>query len=255
MSSIPSGRLHASMPKKSADRGQFKLPKDMGSTPLNFPDDKRLRGSIKGIKTTLDRAGFRDVAQLVEETHDGLLPKRMEALEQYILSEMRGYLDDPDDAKLSHIFHSVQLWGGKTGRYIYTRNGGFSLNYNSSAYADFARRAVDCSAIPIEERVAELRRASDSIRYFGVAFGTKHARFWAQASGAPPLPIYDRLLSQGAFGFQVPHWSHYTAYVQEMVNHAEQLGINVYQLERLAFVYFSSAEGRRWISQRLRSTH
>jgi hypothetical protein len=241
------------MPRKPANRGKFDLPKHIKATPLTFPDDKRLRGSIKGIKTTLHRAGFQDVAQLIEETHDGLLPDRMEALEQHILSEMRGYLDDPNDAKLSHIFHTVQLWGGKTGRYIYTKSGGFRLNYNGSAYAHFARWAADCSAIPTEQRVAELRGASDSIRYCGVAFGTKHARFWAQASGAPPLPIYDRLLSQGAFGFDVPHWSHYTAYVQEMVNHAEQLGINVYQLERLAFVFFSSAEGRVWISERLRS--
>jgi hypothetical protein len=232
--------------------GAFCLPEHISSVSLSFTDDKRLRGSIKGMKTTLFRAGFQSAAELIEETDDGLLPSRLKALEEYILQKMRDYLEHPDTKKLPEIFHSVQLWGGKTGRFIYTRGGGFAQNYDGPAYEEFAGWAANRSACQLGERISALRSASERIGYFGVAFGTKHARFWSQAAGAPPLPIYDRLLAQGAFGFKMPSWLHYPAYVDEMTHLAGLLDLDVYQLERRAFVFFASPDGRAWTLDRLR---
>jgi hypothetical protein len=60
--------------------GVFVLPNELvkqRNNELLLPDDKRLRRSIKAMKTTLKRVGLSSVANVLPETHDGLLPQRL----------------------------------------------------------------------------------------------------------------------------------------------------------------------------------
>ena len=91
--------------------------------------------------------------------------------------------------------------------------------------------------------------ASAQINRFGVAFATKHARFWAQAGGVKALPIYDRIMAQGSMGI-APGWKLYGRYVSEMTAHALEADTDVATLERHAFDAFGTPAGQAWINAR-----
>lgn len=236
---------------KGLRRGQFALPNPArlpGLPPL--ADDDRLRRSIGGMQAVLRRNGFGGIADELGDPGDGRLSVRMGDLVDRILQAMREYLDGPASTdRIAGVFHRIQLWGGKTGRYIYVKAGGFAENFDGKAYDTLARAAASGRAAV--DKVAEIRRASDGIGQLGVSFATKHANFWSWAAGAPCLPIYDRLIARGCFGHTGSDWRHYGRYVAEMTLHAKNAGIEVATLERIAFNFFSSEAGDRWIATRL----
>jgi hypothetical protein len=231
--------------------GVFVLPNEVvkqRNSQLLLADDKRLRRSIKAMKTTLKRVGLSSVANVLPETHDGLLPQRHEALEADILRSMKSYLSQPHDAELVQVFHLVQLWGGIAGRNIYVMDGGFESNFRLESYRDFALAAI--SSLNLTEKVAELIDSCGKIRHFNVSFATKHACFWARATSAPPLPIYDNLMAAGCLGYRTATWQRYASYHQGMEETAHEHNMDLRSLERIAFAFFSSQKGRLWICSR-----
>jgi hypothetical protein len=230
--------------------GEFALPTMDGLPIQPLADTDRLRRSIRAMKTLMQNQNLGDIAALIPETHDGHLPERMNLLESAIVNEMTTYLENPTPATLASIFHQVQLWGGKAGRNIYVRDGGFAANWNEQSY----RHLAVASSTPVHEpgsdpRVPLLIAAADQIQYFGVSFATKHARFWAQAGGVKPLPIYDRTVAQGSMGINAG-WNLYGRYVSEMTAHALEAHTDVATLERHAFNAFGTPAGQAWINAR-----
>jgi len=231
--------------------GDFVLPTMTGVPNQLLANTPRLRRSIKAMKTTMQRRGLGTIAALIPETDDGLLPQRMSCLELAIIDAMRTYLRQPNEARLAEIFHMVQLWGGRAGRNIYLQGGGFDSNWKHAAYQEFVAASVtpDLGEKP-DPRVLPLIEAARKMRQFGVAFATKHARFWAQAAIVKALPIYDRIMAHGSMGIE-PKWNDYVRYVDEMAAHALQVTTDVATLERHAFNTFGTPAGQAWIAARM----
>jgi len=175
----------------------------------------------------------------------------MSCLELAIIDAMRTYLRQPNQARLAEIFHMVQLWGGRAGRNIYLQDGGFDSNWNHAAYQEFVAASVTPDrGVKPDPRVPLLIAAARKMRQFGVAFATKHARFWAQAANVQPLPIYDRIMARGCLG-KTADWKDYGRYVAEMAAHALQVTTDVATLERHAFNTFGTPAGQAWIAARM----
>jgi len=230
--------------------GEFALPTMDGLPIQPLADTDRLRRSIAAMRTVMQRRDLETIAALIPETHDGQLPERMNRLESAIVNEMTTYLGNPTPATLASIFHKVQLWGGIAGRNIYVMGGGFAANWNEDGY----RHLAVASSTPVhlpgpDPRVPLLIAAAAQIQYFGVSFATKHARFWAQAGGVKPLPIYDRIVAQGSMGINAG-WNLYGRYVSEMTAHALEAHTDVATLERHAFNAFGTPAGQAWINAR-----
>jgi len=217
---------------------------------LLLADTARLRKSIKAMKTIMTNRDFGQVAALIQHTHDELLPQRMNVLENVIVADMTAYLLHPGQALLTQIFHKVQLWGGGAGRNIYIMDGGFEANWNAGGYQDFvAASATHYNGQGPDPRVALLKKAAGQINQFGVAFATKHARFWAQAANVEPLLIYDSIMALGCFGKRA-NWNDYDDYCAQMAGHAHEANTDVATLERFAFNCFGTAEGHEWLAAR-----
>jgi hypothetical protein len=233
----------------SLRRNQFALlrPERLEQAAGLLADTPRLRKTIQTMLTLLKNQGLGNVSRALGS--HGSLPERMEALHQEILREMRLFLEKRDPGLLPAIFHRVQLWGGKMGKTIYVKGGGFSANFDSEAYQTFAFAAAGNMDLP--GRVDALWKSADRIRFFGVSFATKHARFWAESAGGGPLPIYDSIMARGCYGRSQPHWKEYEEFVRDLARHAQELDVPVQTLERYAFTFFGAEKGRLWIDQRM----
>ena len=235
---------------KALAKRDFALPTMVGNSNLLLANTPRLRSSITGMQTIMSNVGLGRIAALMNVPANNNLPQQMQVLEQSILNEMRTYIPNPNPVLLVEIFHMVQLWGGITGRNIYVRDGGFAANWNATAYQNFVAASITPPAGPgPNPRVALLRAAADQIDQFGVAFATKHARFWAQAANVQPLPIFDRIMALGSMGIK-PGWNDYGRYTAEMAAHAQQARTNVATLERDAFAQFDTLPGKEWLKAR-----
>lgn len=232
--------------------GQFAFPSLEGVVPSAVPqrlsDTPRLRKTIQGMQTVLRNNGFVEAANAISGS--GPLSERMEKLQREIVEAMRRFLREGRVEDLAGIFHRVQLWGGQTGRGIYVRGGGFEENFNLEAYHLFASVAAGEGLFP--GKVEAMKSATERIGFFGVSFATKHARFWSEAGDAKPLPIFDSIIALGCLGRGVPHWSEYEGYVMELERLGKQTGWGIQQLERYAFAFFDSIEGKRWCEIRKR---
>lgn len=232
--------------------GNFALP-TMAGPPNLLPllsDTVRLRSSIKAMKTIMGNRGLAQIAALIPDTHDEFLPQHLNALENSIIADMTAYLQNPHQALLEPIFHKIQLWGGVAGRHIYVKGRGFAANWNPAAYADF----VQASTTSVhwhgpDPRIKQLSLVAERIKQFGVAFGTKHARFWAQAANVKPLLIYDRIMARGCLGKNAT-WNDYGHFNAKMADHALQANTNVATLERHAFNAFDTPAGAAWLAGR-----
>ena len=233
--------------------GNFAIPKMVVDPNPLLVDTARLRKSIKAMKTIMTNSGFGQVAALIQNTQNGLLSQQMDDLENNIVADMTAYLLHPGQAplaQLTQIFHKVQLWGGRAGRNIYIMNGGFLKNWNAGGYQKFvAASATHYNGQRPDPRVALLMGAAGQINQFGVAFATKHARFWAQAANVEPLLIYDSIMARGCFGKKA-NWKDYDAYCAQMAVHAHLANTDVATLERFAFNMFGTTAGAKWLAAR-----
>ena len=236
------------------ETGKFLLPEPPSRQKTQtLSDGPRLRKSIKGMQTILGNRGLEAIANSLGDADDGGLPTRMEDLAKTIVSRMEVHLRSNQSSQqlIEQLFHWVQLWGGVAGRNIYVRDGGFSENFRHEAYSDFAEAAA--SKTDLKERINRMQDASQKIDFWGISFASKHATFWAQAAGASALPIYDTNIARGCLGYKTAEWRHYQDYVEQLSKHAEERGIEVATLERYAFDFFASEEGKTWIGNRFQA--
>jgi hypothetical protein len=212
-------------------------------------DDKRLHKSIMGMKSILTRSKLDHISDLMPDDSEDSLPTQLDLLSEKIACEIREYDTHQLDSELINIFHMIQFWGGIGGRSIYVKGAGFENNFDSQAYRKFASTSRAKALLP--QKISQLSTLSQEIRFFGVAFATKHAKFWSEDLGADSLLIYDSIMSEGCMGYPLPAWRHYLKFLTEMQSHAKELSVTPKKLERLIFNFLTSPDGKNWIQARI----
>lgn len=217
-------------------------------------DSPRLRGTIKAQKTILSNEGYGYIVDAMEKGREEDIPKQMVWLEHFIDQLIAAYPAVPPSAKRlvlkvtcveELIFHLIQLWGGRSGRTIYLRGGGFEENFDLEKYREWIRI---CRTTKDPVKLCDPKIKID---YIGISFASKHWKFWS----AHQLPIYDSILAKGLYGRKIPQFSEYPGFVDAMEALVQALGkclvrITVGNLERSLFNFFNSEEGAAWLEAR-----
>lgn len=164
--------------------------------------------------------------------------KKDDDIEKEILRRIAGYSIGDN---LEDIFHLIQIWGGATGRYIYIFDGGFSWDTISEQYTKLVDTCLSISDIgdsSINILVDAVNEFDKSVAHMGVAFITKHTRFWLNHTlGHNALPIYDSIMANYVMRKNTVETKHLAEYWSVMVAKAQQFGIGLMPLERQIFKY------------------
>ena len=142
---------------------------------------------------------------------------------------------------LEEIFHLIQVWGGASGRGVYIFGDGFDWNKllpHYSALIHCCLSTKDTSRESIDKMVKAVCEFNKSVAHMGVAFITKHTRFWlCRTLGDDTFPIYDSIMADCVMRKNTVDHSHLAEYWTVMLAKAKQLGIGLKQLERQIFKY------------------
>lgn len=159
-------------------------------------------------------------------------------IEGEILRRIKEYSTGDD---IETIFHLIQVWGGATGRYIYIFDGGFNWTKLSAQYKSLVETCLsvnDLSESSIGKLVCAVSEFDKSVAHMGIAFITKHTRFWLNRSlGLNALPIYDSIMASCVMRRNTVESKHLSEYWKVMMAKAKQLGIELMPLERQIFKY------------------
>ena len=160
-------------------------------------------------------------------------------LEEEALRRIRNYQEGDD---LESIFHLIQTWGGRTGRNIYVRGNGFNWSTIEPAYKELIQSCL-CVQTLTENNVGYLSYAVDSfnqkVRHMGVAFITKHTRFWLHKSlGDNALPIYDSFMARNVMDKTEAISRDLVKYWTEMIKGARDHQVDLVPFERQLFRHF-----------------
>jgi hypothetical protein len=214
----------------------------------NYSDDlnpitnsDRLKKSIKGM-LTLFKTYTISIGQdkfINYQTED--FGNATHEIENHIGLLIEEYCKNKTDEKLVDIFHFIHLWGGITGRNIYVRKGGFENNFNLENYRTIVDKIIDLKQASLETDLKEIEKLFNSIPFIGVAYGTKHLRFWSINSNKNniQLPILDRVISNGLLDTPYCAWRQYYTYVKLMQEEAEKRNISITALERTLYNKFN----------------
>ncbi len=157
------------------------------------------------------------------------------------------------DPELKEIFCLIHIWGGNTGRRVFTMNPNPDMNNILIYYRDFVNVCLN-TPVPTEDTLdAKLDVAQNCvltmynaiwnlhsrIKGLGPAFLTKHARFWLTKNNPlNPLPIYDSTFAEHIMG----HGPHCNARFKDiipfwngMIAQAREVRISLLSLERQLF--------------------
>ena len=212
---------------------------------MSFPEiNYRIPAPILGVDGVLPKGPRRMITLL---TNRGILqPGEMAAihdmqqLEQDILARIKAY--QPGDAPLP-IFHRIQIWGGSTGRNIYTRNGGFCSENVIPHYLTLingCNHIVDLNPESLNAAFDIIHVFNANVRNIGVSFITKHTRFWlSKTLGENALPIYDTVMANNIMEQNKAKEQDIVPYWNQMIAQAEDEGISLVALERILFHYFN----------------
>jgi hypothetical protein len=87
----------------------------------------------------------------------------------------------------------------------------------------------------------EIEKLIVSIPYLGVAYGTKHLRFWSIYANQNniELPILDSIIAKKLLKKPYFAWRHYCPYVKQMQEEAMKRKVSVTALERLLYNKFN----------------
>jgi hypothetical protein len=216
----------------------------------NYSDDlnpitnsDRLKKSIKGMLTLFNRPEISiSIGQdefIDDETED--YGEATLKIEKHIGGLIQEYCKNKSDKKLVDIFHYIQLWGGITGRSIYVRNGGFGNNFKLDNYKAIVEKIIDLKKASLETGLKEIEKLFISIPFIGVAYGTKHLRFWSinTNKNSIQLPILDRVISNGLLDTPYCAWRQYYTYVKQMQEEAEKRNVSITALERTLYNKFN----------------
>lgn len=142
---------------------------------------------------------------------------------------------------LEDIFHLIQIWGGRAGRGIYIMDKEYSWMKIESFYKSLVDTCLDVSEIDeisIERMVKAVRDIDKSVKHFGIAFITKHTRFWLYRTlGRNALPIYDSIMANTVMRKPAVEGKHLGEFWRVMHKKSLQLNIDLMPLERQIFKY------------------
>ena len=159
-------------------------------------------------------------------------------IEKAALIRIEEYVEGDD---LEEIFHLIQTWGGASGRGIYIFGDGYDWNRIAPHYTALVQcclSTVDTSKESIGKMVKAVCEFNKSVVHIGVAFITKHTRFWlCRTLGDDALPIYDSIMADCVMRKNAVDPKHLAEYWTVMLAKSKQLGIGVKQLERQIFKY------------------
>ncbi len=214
---------------------------DYSEKVVPITDSTRLRKSIKGMLTlfkTQDISIGQD--KFINDQTEDFGNATLE-IEKHISELIQEYCKNKSDKKLVDIFHYIHLWGGITGRNIYVRKGGFENNFNLENYKTIVEKIIDLKQASLETDLKEIEKLFISIPFIGVAYGTKHLRFWSinANKNSIQLPILDRVISIGLLDIPYCAWRHYYTYVKQMQEEAEKREISLTALERTLYNEFN----------------
>ena len=208
---------------------------------LPIQNSDRLKKSIKGMLTIFKTYNITiDTNRFVnEQTID--FGKATLEIEKHIRHLINEYLMDENDNKLTEIFHYIHFWGGITGRGIYVQKGGFEENFKLVTYKEIVGKIKTLKQDTLCEDLKEIEKLSTSIPFIGVAYGTKHLRFWSITANKNDiqLPILDSIIAKNMFDTKYFAWRHYCPYVKQMQEEAKKRKVSVTALERALYNKFN----------------
>lgn len=192
---------------------------------------QELSKSVKSMVTLLTKKKI-----VKENFFAGLVSDDM--LEKAALEKIEKYSEGKDTEE---IFHLIQTWGGSAGRGIYVFGEGFDWKSISGKYHDLVGTCMSVKEIndkSIKMLVDAVDVFSSKVQHMGVAFITKHIRFWLYRNlGENTLPIYDSIMANYVMHRNYPDTRHLAEYWEVMTAKARQLGIGLMPLERQIFKY------------------
>ena len=194
----------------------------------------KMQKSISGIQTILNRLGYYTNADELFKNNPDDYASALAKIENTIKLLIDDYKKSKSDDKLLAIFHHIHFWGGITGRNIYIRNGGFENNFNIDTYKKIVEKTIHLKQQTLNEDLKQIADWFMSIPQLGVAFGTKHLRFWSINANENKieLPVLDSILAIRLLYKCNPTWKDYYSYVKQMQDEAKNRNITVTKLER-----------------------
>lgn len=186
--------------------------------------------SVKAMITLLTNRGIIDNQIFINLKND-------DDLERLILHKIKSFKQVDS---LEEIFHLIQIWGGISGRVIYVADK-FIWNNIVSQYQRLVETCMSISDInetSISKLVGAITQFDLSVQNIGVAFITKHTRFWLSKSlGYNALPIYDSVMANYVMHRKTPSIKHLAEYWNAMITKADEINISLMSLERQIFIY------------------
>ncbi|HEV7350962.1 hypothetical protein [Telluribacter sp.] len=170
--------------------------------------------------------------------------KMVQTINDSLIQMIDMYRLTPDDDLLVKIFIRIQLWGGNTGRGVFTRGQGFQGNFDIDSY----REAVTMVNINNNEALRSLLLMAQ----VGLSFATKHLFFWGEN-----LPILDERISMLLYGKtllppgerrKVELYNSYISDLDAVANNTP--GVTRLVVERALFNWLDTPHGRQWYNIR-----
>ena len=198
---------------------------------IDLADTKAISAPVKGLMTLLTNK------KIVPENFFDAFQKD-DDVEKESLKRIAEYINGES---LEEIFHLIQVWGGASGRGVYIFGDGFDWNKilpHYSALVHCCLSTKDTSQESINKMAKAVCEFNKSVAHMGVAFITKHTRFWlCRTLGDDTFPIYDSIMADCVMRKNTVDHNHLAEYWTVMLAKAKQLGIGLKQLERQIFKY------------------
>ena len=193
----------------------------------------------------------------------------MKELEEFINAQIKAYNGNNDDKLLYNIFCLIHIWGGNFGKRFFIENPDFQIQWDTKIKEKYRELVNVCREITINKNnalgisnddidkvynaICALMNSRDVqkkklVPGLGVAFLTKHTRFWLQQNNYNnPLPIFDSVMSWGLFKRENADISSLKRYWRCMIDKAISLNnkMTLLVLERQLFNYFPSIDERK----------
>ena len=215
--------------------------KEYNEEVLPIQDSPRLKRTIIRMQTLLSTYNIPiDTNTFVnKQTIDfGLATSE---IENHISKLIRQYSENRQEEILIQVFHYIHFWGGITGRGVYVQKGGFEENFKLETYKKIVDKIILVNQDTLSEDLKKIENLFISIPFIGVAYGTKHLRFWSINANKNniQLPILDRIISRNLLKTPYFAWRHYYSYVKQMQEEAMKRKVSVTALERLLYNKFN----------------
>lgn len=208
---------------------------------LPIQNSDRLKSSITKMKTLLNSCNITiETNRFVnEQTID--FGEALQNIENQIKTLILQYSEKPDNEILKQVFHYIHFWGGITGRGIYVQKGGFEENFKLETYKEIVEKIKTLKQDTLCEDLKEIEKLIVTIPFIGVAYGTKHLKFWSLYINQEKidLPILDSILTIRLLYKCNPTWKDYYPYVIQMQEEAKKRKVSVTALERALYNKFN----------------